>query len=111
MVVGMSPMQLELVEMNHRYDQLGERLADRQQELKATQGEVKVIADDLQQTLAWLKQQERAIPSLTATMPQTQDEAAAKVKERQVRGMLLVVSGTRHWSVKGILQSVRGSQY
>ena len=77
-------MQLELVEMNHRYDQLGERLADRQQELKATQGEVKVIADDLQQTLAWLKQQERSIPSLTAAMPQTQDEAAAKVKERQV---------------------------
>ena len=88
-------MQLELVEMNHRYDQLGERLADRQQELKATQGEVKVIADDLQQTLAWLKQQERSIPSLTAAMPQTQDEAAAKVKERQVRVMILVVSSTR----------------
>ena len=82
-------MQLELAEMNHRYDQLGERLADRQQELQASLHEVKVIADELQQTLSWLKQQEHAIPSLTVAMPQTQGEAAAKVKERQVRAVFI----------------------
>ena len=77
-------MQLELAEMNHRYDQLGECLAERRQELESTLHDVKVISDELQQTLSWLKQQERSIPSLTAAMPQTQDEAAEKVMQRQV---------------------------
>ncbi len=77
-------MQRELVDVNHRYDIVGERLTDRQAELQATLEKVKSYLQDLQEILSWLEEKEENTQPFGESLPTKEDEAKQKLKEYEV---------------------------
>lgn len=56
--LDLSEVQRDLVECNHRYEMVGERLTDRQSELENTLAGLKAYLIDLQQLMVYLNQVE-----------------------------------------------------
>ncbi len=77
-------MQRQLVDVNHRYDIVGERLTDRQAELQATLEKVKSYLQDLQEILSWLEEKEENTQPFGESLPTKEDEAKQKLKEYEV---------------------------
>ena len=74
-------MQRQLVDINQRYDILGERLADRQAELQSTLEKVKAYLQDLQDILRWLEDKEMNTMPFGESLPTEEDGAQDKLKE------------------------------
>ena len=79
----MSETQHQLMEMNQRYDLLGEKLVERQQELKDLLSGVKTYLQDLQDVLTWLDDKEKTTGPFK-TLPTKAEEAERRLKEHQV---------------------------
>ncbi len=79
----LTEVQQQLFDMNQRYDQIGERLADRHHELEGMLQHVKVYLTDLHDIMAWLDDKEHmTLPA--KSLPIHEDEARSKMKEYQV---------------------------
>ena len=81
-MLDLSDTQRELVDINQRYDLLGEKLADRRRELEGMAERMKVHVQDLHDIQRWLEDKEKTIPSLQ-DLPTKEDEAKEKLKEHQ----------------------------
>ncbi|XP_071543036.1 uncharacterized protein shot isoform X14 [Panulirus ornatus] len=69
----MSPIQKELMQVNNRYDMIGMRLTDRQNELDIMKDELKKLADSIRSITLVLDKSERSIPR--EAVPTTKEEA------------------------------------
>merc|ERR1712106_176755 len=75
----MTPVQKTLMEINNRYDMLGMRLNDRQNELDIMKDELKKLLDIIKSLNQSLDKAERAIPR--EAVPTTKDEAEKHNKQ------------------------------
>lgn len=73
----LSEIQQELVDINQRYDILGERLADRHQELRN-------IVENMQELLTWIDLKELDL-NIQGGLPTSEREAKKQLKEHQVK--------------------------
>ncbi|XP_042210392.1 microtubule-actin cross-linking factor 1-like isoform X9 [Homarus americanus] len=69
----MSPIQKELMQVNNRYDMIGMRLNDRQNELDVMKDELKKLADSIRSVTLALDKSERSMPR--EAVPTTKEEA------------------------------------
>ncbi|XP_041359578.1 microtubule-actin cross-linking factor 1, isoforms 1/2/3/5-like isoform X9 [Gigantopelta aegis] len=78
----LSETQQQLLDINQRYDIVGERLADRQQELQNVLSSIKTFLQDLQDMLSWLdiKDQET---NANQSVPTSEKEAKRKLKDHE----------------------------
>eukprot|EP00096_Caligus_rogercresseyi_P012841 TRINITY_DN5508_c0_g1_i1.p1 TRINITY_DN5508_c0_g1~~TRINITY_DN5508_c0_g1_i1.p1 ORF type:complete len:867 (-),score=305.72 TRINITY_DN5508_c0_g1_i1:387-2987(-) len=60
--VDQSPIQIQLSEINNRYDMLGMRLGDRESDLSKMKEEIKIHLDNLKQIQSFLEKQEKNFP-------------------------------------------------
>ena len=81
----LSETQKQLVEINQRYDHIGERLTDRQNELQSTLESVRSYLEDVREMLQWLESKEPEAPTIDTNLPIQEDEAARLLKEHKVR--------------------------
>ena len=79
----LSATQQQLLDVNQRYDVLGQKLTDRQTELESGRRTVVQYHEELQDVLAWLEDKEQLILPLKS-LPASESEAADKLKEHQV---------------------------
>lgn len=75
--------QQEIVDINQRYEILGERLADRQQELTHMLDNVKVFLQDLEDLLKWLDLKEQEV-DVVGPIPTNEREAKKRLQEHEV---------------------------
>jgi hypothetical protein len=61
-MMGESPIQAQLNEVNTRYDMIGVRLGDRDREIVIMSEEIKVHYDNMKNIMAFLEKQERNLP-------------------------------------------------
>jgi dystonin len=80
----MSPVQQQLSEINNRYNLLGVRLSDRQNELDVTKEEIRKHLDSLKSLSLFLDKVQRQIPK--DFVPNTKEDADKTHK--QVRAVL-----------------------
>ena len=80
----MSEVQRQLVDVNERYQLLGDKLAERKFDLEGTQDKAQNYKDELRDLLAWMEQAERALKSGIPIAPTT-DEAKRNLDNHMVR--------------------------
>ncbi|KAK8744691.1 hypothetical protein OTU49_000570 [Cherax quadricarinatus] len=69
----MSPIQKELMQVNNRYDMIGMRLTDRQNDLDIMKDELKKLAENIRSITLTLEKSERSMPR--EAVPTTREEA------------------------------------
>lgn len=79
----MSEIQQELVDINQRYDILGERLADRHQELRNILENMRSYLQNMQEFLTWIDLKELDL-NVQGGLPTSEREAKKQLKEHQV---------------------------
>ncbi|XP_046365478.2 microtubule-actin cross-linking factor 1-like isoform X10 [Haliotis rufescens] len=79
----LSETQQQLLDINQRYDIVGERLADRQQELNTVLASIKTFLQDLQDMLTWLDMKDGDISKQVASIPTNEKEAKRKLKDHE----------------------------
>lgn len=72
------------MDINQRYDILGDRLLERKLELQSNLDSVKSYLQDVQDILAWLDMKEQG-SDLTGPVPTNEKEACKKLKSHEVR--------------------------
>ena len=97
----LSEPQRHLIEANHRYEEVGRRLADRQKELDARKESVGHYVEELERIIAWLEEKEKMVLPLKA-LPANEDEAKEKLKEHMVT---IFVVTTDHDSLDNFIGS------
>ncbi|KAK8374560.1 hypothetical protein O3P69_016548, partial [Scylla paramamosain] len=75
----MSPIQKELMQVNNRYDMIGMRLTDRQNDLDLMKDELKKLADSMRSLTLVLDKAERTMPR--EVVPTTKEEADKYCKQ------------------------------
>lgn len=80
----LSEIQQELVDINQRYDILGERLADRHQELRNIVENMKSYLQNMQELLTWIDLKELDL-NIQGGLPTSEREAKKQLKEHQVK--------------------------
>ena len=70
------------MDINQRYELLGEKLLDRRQELKGAVDKTRSYLEDLQDVLQWLDAKEHTIPSLE-DLPKQEEAARQQLTEHQ----------------------------
>lgn len=79
----LTEVQQELVDINHRYDILGERLSDRHNELQNMLGSMKNFLQDLNDLMTWIDLKDLD-SELSASLPASEREAKKKLKDHEV---------------------------
>lgn len=80
----LSEIQQELVDINQRYDILGERLTDRHQELRNIVENMKSYLQNMQELLTWIDLKELGL-NIQGGLPTSEREAKKQLKEHQVK--------------------------
>jgi hypothetical protein len=82
--IDLSETQQQLLDINQRYEIIGERLADRQQELQLMLTSIRTFLHDLQGMLQWLdsKDKQTADPG-SRPLPTNEKEAKKQLKEHE----------------------------
>ena len=81
--LDLTDVQQQLLDINQRYEILGERLSDRQDELKRTMGDVQSFHQDIEDILTWLKLKESFLHEDKA-IPTNEKDAKAALAEFEV---------------------------
>ena len=81
-LLDLSLIQQELLDINQRYDIIGERLVDRHQELEQTLSAVETFSKDLQDFLHWI--------DATAQQADTWSRLSCPIKEEDANEQLKV---------------------
>lgn len=79
----MTEIQQELVDINHRYDLLGDRLSDRHQELQNMLSSTKTFLQDVNDLMTWVDLKELDA-SLSPSLPTSEREAKKQLKLQEV---------------------------
>ena len=82
----MSEVQQQLLDINQRYEIVGERLGERQHELQASLKQNRAFTQDVQDLLAWMDERDAqmAITADGAGIPASEREAKRQLKEHEV---------------------------
>lgn len=81
----LSETQQQLLDINQRYEILGERLADRQQELQNVLASIKTFLQDMQDVLSWLDVKDGELSTKAAGgISANEKTAKKKLKEHEV---------------------------
>ncbi|KAK3581860.1 hypothetical protein CHS0354_032763 [Potamilus streckersoni] len=83
LVDDLSETQQDLLDMNQRYELIGERLFDRQQELQGMLETIKAFLQDLSDILTWLDMKEQDLEK-SATLPTSEKEAKHRLREHEI---------------------------
>lgn len=89
-MADLSATQRELVDINHRYETIGQKLSDRLTELESGRRAVIQYTEELQDVLAWLDDKEQLILPLKS-LPASESETADKLREHQVSMSCLLI--------------------
>lgn len=89
-IVELSEIQQELVDINHRYDHLGDRLADRHQELQNMLSSTKTFLQDMSDLMTWVDLKELDA-SLSPSLPTSEREAKKQLKLQEVNASVLAL--------------------
>lgn len=87
----LSEIQQELVDINQRYDILGERLADRHQELRNIVENMKSYLQNMQELLTWIDLKELDL-NIQGGLPTSEREAKKQLKEHQVKEPVYLIN-------------------
>lgn len=79
----MTEIQQELVDINQRYDLMGDRLADRHQELQNMLSSTKTFLQDMADLMTWVDLKELDA-SLSPSLPTSEREAKKQLKLQDV---------------------------
>lgn len=90
----MSEIQQELVDINQRYDILGERLADRHQELRNILENMRSYLQNMQEFLTWIDLKELDL-NVQGGLPTSEREAKKQLKEHQVWEPVFFLEGSK----------------
>ncbi|XP_059089195.1 microtubule-actin cross-linking factor 1-like isoform X2 [Tigriopus californicus] len=79
-----SPVQLQLAEVNNRYDMIGMRLSDRDKDLVIRKEEIRIHLDNIKKIHAFLEKQERNFPRDTVPTDKRESDKMLRV----IKGIL-----------------------
>ncbi|OWF34915.1 Dystonin [Mizuhopecten yessoensis] len=82
LVEDLTEIQQELVDINQRYDLLGERLADRHHELQSMLDSMRIFLQDLNDLMTWVDLKDLDV-HLAAPLPTSEREAKKKLKDHE----------------------------
>lgn len=83
-VSDLSEVQQQLLDITQRYEIVGERLADRQQELQLMLTSIRTFMQDMQDILQWLDLKDHETDS-AQPLPTNEKDAKKRLKEHEVR--------------------------
>lgn len=92
----MTPPQKEVLDLTQRYDTIGERLTERQQDLQAMLSAAKVYLEDVQDIMTWLEDNSGNMEEYE-TIPANVGDAKDKLKRHQVLFDELYFTSTQHF--------------